>query len=829
MAIDVNAFAKAIRISVGNPEAGSNELADATRILAFCAATIDNHVPPAALPEAVRDMAIVQLGQYVYDAPIGQRYHPLNMLANSGVRAMLAPYRVHRAGVDVDAVAASTGVDRDAVIAIVNDLLPSWVEMDIVPIPIAKLSALPQWARDNVTLIPAGKLSNQEGGATPAQVALIVQALSRITNLEHFESALRTSGSFNHPRLLFNVAISRAAYRPAGNPSWPVDNSDQEIKVSVNPSPSGITATATFDLTTILALQSILPSTQMGGTNAVSFAPSDGSNKFYLGRSDKEILFSADNIGSYYVSLTDTEIDIEPWARISNSDPLPSSKLVNAPRAAGLSRTDVNNIVDGRVADWAEEGSAASIPANKLGNVPATKPEFTDEQRAVFEAFTGDDVWRPGTSDLLEVSRTGSATIPTADPNTLQYASGLTDISPRVVNRYYTIKVPNSKASLVSKGLLRLAVRPAQSIRPNQSLPYGYIRSDRWIEDASADTANKYYYTLVADVPVGNSIGLDEFHPTEINPDRVSNFYVPASWARQGDTSPIPKSKVSVLEQLATQRYSSVYGASITSLNADRRFGTGSSMVAFNPALTLTSSDHGLLLVTVQWNVAPDSTPRVALGDDVTGGRNIAFHEIVALDDYAVASLNGLLVDAVDVHAVSSGSRGAKQGVAGLYIGKTSTGEVGFFVNYDADSGATSVLQGNIQAHIDVFSIPSGAPAAASSGGVTYEVVKDWFRYLSNSDALTSSQMDKLFEDDVVSIVLDVRQGPSYSNMTSGYASKHHLPRSGVFEFTFLVSALSSFYPMLVFLSRIGRLNVRRLPGPTANINTYEFRVGVIK
>lgn len=755
MAIDVNAFARAIRLSVDDIAEGDplvaksgrdSEFADASRLLAYCNAAIDRHAPN--VPDAIKDEAIVHLGQYLLDAPVAERSRPQSALANSGVRSMLAPYRVHRAGVDVDAVVAGlpsgSGIDRNMVIAIVNELLPSWVEMDIVPIPIAKLSVLPDWVRQTATAIPAGKLGNAPGGmqgATPAQVALIVQALSAISNLEHFRDALRTSGSFNHPRLLIDVAISNAAYRTAGNLKWPKDDADQQITISVNPSPSGTTATHSVDLTTILALPSISPATQMNAQNGIEFQPSDASVKYYIGRSGEDILFAADSIGAYYIALSDTEIDLADWARESSDKLIPADKLTNAPK--GLTQAQVNS----SIADWAEQGNVDPIPRSKLANAPSIT--FTDEQNAVFDAFIGDDVWIDSTDVLV-----GNRIYPSRPSTVVGLALTTTygPISPRpAANSVLIVAVPLAKVPNVAKGLMRFTV-----------FSTGYVSdvaSKNWAQ-GSADATYRYFAVTVPNIPEDGSVKVEEFQPTMINPDRVGNFYIPESWARQGNTDPIPASKVSVVEQLATQRYSSVYGSAITSLNADRRFGQGSSIVPFTTPLTLTSSDHGLLLVSVQWNVAPDSTPRVALGDDVTGERNIAFHEIVALSDYAVASLNGLLVDTADVHAVSGGSRGAKQGEISLYIGKTSTGEVGFFVNYDADSGAVSVLQGNVQASIDVFSLPSGAPPA-QDGGLAYTEVKTWQAVPSSVSAvnnyLTASQWDELLANDVRFIVMDWR------------------------------------------------------------------------
>ena len=969
MAVTATTLAQAIRASVDAPTGAV--LADVTRILAYCNATIDKHAPN--LPEPVKDMAIVQLAQYLYDAPVAERSRPQSALANSGVKAMLAPYRVHRAGVDattVAAIAGSTGIDRDAVIAIINDLLPTWVTMTIVPIPAGKLINAPSGGMGSGT------------GATPAQVALIVEALTRIQSLEQFETALRAAGSFNHPRLLFNVAIAQAAYRTSGNLQWPADDSDQQIRISVNPSPSGTTATHEFDLTTLLALPSVSPSTQLTSSNALTFKPSDDSETYYIGRSGNEILFTAGSVGSYYVALTDTEIDLADWARASssalipankltnapsgtgglttsqvnaliadwaeqgNTDPIPAGKLTNAPQGSGgLNQAAVDARVAAGVADWAEHGNTDLIPANKLTNAPSGSgtalttlqqnilnsfkktpdpsgswnnlldrlnmqiwflargsnptrglfqdnpltryvwgtpaegrmltplrnrvgppnttysgttgqkylivavnppavqkimqgkfrlvtraangdirlvensstdssnsralssawlklPEyiglggrsevrvdpnidyyqigpfyavngrtyilqeliadrvippdsidvvyanfdnleraavwardgntdfipkekiqggtFTDEEQEVFNAFVGDDVWKNALTNI-RIKTTLTSTEQTV--LALNYSSSYLNSGPTVDPAYTIIRVPQATNNLVAKAFLRLVsvsslgrINPVRNSATDGATTNAVSTGWKNITGSRSD-GNQYYSVGPFLAPTGETLRVEQFTPFEIDYDKISNLERAAVWAREGNTDDIPLSKIG---GAFIQRFSGVFGASITSLNADRRFGDGTNLRLLSPGLTLTASKHGLLFVTTKWNVASDSTTRVAFGsDDIEGGKTIPYHQIFALSNYSPSSLNGVAVWGVDIHEKVAGRRGARTGTMSLYIGKDSGGRVGFFVDYDAISGATSLLTGNIQVQIDVFTLPSGAPAATPLPGLT--------------------------------------------------------------------------------------------------------------
>ena len=62
---------------------------------------------------------------------------------------------------------------------------------------------------------------------------------------------------------------------------------------------------------------------------------------------------------------------IANWAEAGNSEPIPASKLVNAPSGGGLSQSEVDSRVQMGVADWAEEGNTDDIPLDKLGNAPS--------------------------------------------------------------------------------------------------------------------------------------------------------------------------------------------------------------------------------------------------------------------------------------------------------------------------------------------------------------------------------------------------------------------------------------------------------------------------
>ena len=96
-------LAEAIRIGA-TPE----ETAQATRLLAVATEAVTKHAPDA--PDVVHDEAVIRVAGYLFDAPqAAQGTGYADILRNSGARALLLPYRVHRAG--------STGADVETAAA----------------------------------------------------------------------------------------------------------------------------------------------------------------------------------------------------------------------------------------------------------------------------------------------------------------------------------------------------------------------------------------------------------------------------------------------------------------------------------------------------------------------------------------------------------------------------------------------------------------------------------------------------------------------------------------------------------------------------------------
>ena len=107
MAVTLTQAALSAAIRLGD---SAEEVAEATRLLAFATEAISRHLGDAydTAPEAVVNEASIRLAGYLFDQPnAGRGLSFANAGRNSGAWAILLPYRVHRAGSTGEAVAAA--------------------------------------------------------------------------------------------------------------------------------------------------------------------------------------------------------------------------------------------------------------------------------------------------------------------------------------------------------------------------------------------------------------------------------------------------------------------------------------------------------------------------------------------------------------------------------------------------------------------------------------------------------------------------------------------------------------------------------------------------
>ena len=94
MAVTITAVELCYAMRLGS---SAEELAEATRLLAFSTTMVIKHV--ATAPDTIHNESVIRLASYVFDQPTAARGDGYgNAIRNSGAARMLLPYRVHRAG-----------------------------------------------------------------------------------------------------------------------------------------------------------------------------------------------------------------------------------------------------------------------------------------------------------------------------------------------------------------------------------------------------------------------------------------------------------------------------------------------------------------------------------------------------------------------------------------------------------------------------------------------------------------------------------------------------------------------------------------------------------
>ena len=109
MALTVSQLATAIRAGTS-----AQETEIVTRLLAVAVAQVIAYAGNAP-PEDVRDEAAIRIAAYLYDMPNAVRNAAYaSALRNSGASALLAQYRIHRAGNVAGAAMAAAAIGSDS-------------------------------------------------------------------------------------------------------------------------------------------------------------------------------------------------------------------------------------------------------------------------------------------------------------------------------------------------------------------------------------------------------------------------------------------------------------------------------------------------------------------------------------------------------------------------------------------------------------------------------------------------------------------------------------------------------------------------------------------
>ena len=624
MAVTVQQLYEGIRAGVGAPTGVL--LTDVTRILAYANEAVRQYAADA--PESVKDMAVLQIGQYLYDAPVAARRSPANVLSESGAWAMLAPYREHRAVVLGDVAAAAErggvggGLSREEILA----LIAPWAQVD------------------STERIPAENLP-AAGSLTLAQVRRAVLDDPEIVGFREFEQSLRhTTTLAPAVRVQIDTPFTGVALQGASN--WPVATVDREFTVTVGDSTS-----PEIDYSVLEAAGHVVSvGSFLSTSNAVGFTLE--GVQFFIGRTaTRQIVFTSGTFGTYTVTVTDSVIDLKDAARLSGP-PLPSGgagvdtaavdvriRALVSPTAlrASILRWASNRLA---LATEAAEGAvelATTIEMNEgnLTRVPtaARVKAFveaqadslsyarTSKRTEVFGAFTGagwevsDDVTEAGLHTTL---------LTTANPTISGLVldiKGSFEVGVRYSNRFLLIRLAKTEA----RGDWRLNIEGRSPI-PLASTTAGLLSV------TSTSTTYDFYTYSVGDYPADSTFAIEHFVPFELDPTKVAN--TPAVWAIRGNTQAIPEAKLGDIVHPAIRELNNLpIGLAVTSTSAV----AASRLTAFTNDLDLDDDPNGDIIVVATASTTTGSAFGIVASTDSDSNRetmNAFASEVSALPDH---------------------------------------------------------------------------------------------------------------------------------------------------------------------------------------------------
>ena len=397
-------------------------------------------------------------------------------------------------------------------------------------------------------------------------------------------------------------------------------------------------------------------------------------------------------------------------------------RILTAPQRAGGQPTWNSNpgqtavqvaaLVKAGVADWAEDGDKSRLPEAKL---PAKADDFLD---AITIGGWGNSLFGRVSSHWSSVAKPSN---PEESP--FVYVSHF-EVSPRQVNVFAVIQIPRAtgpSAVKVATDELRLVVTDSRGALLSS------VGGADWtfLESVVSSGVNYLYYTApVADAPVGATVRVQEFAKITFDADRIATAADQiATWARTGNTAVIPRAKIPPSE-FVTQMVNQVRGITIARFNGAVR----NSLNAFQTPLTLTSADHGVLLVAIQASVHSGSSTRALLSvrpDEREASKLLYLSVLRASTADGGTGSDGLEVASFDVwNTVPAGTtgafnRGVKQGTITCRIARNAANQVGTYARYEPESGAVGTAGPQIVLDWEVTLLRTDSSAAAPPPAVT--------------------------------------------------------------------------------------------------------------
>ena len=531
-------------------------------------------------------------------------------------------------------------------------------------------------------------------------------------NVDDFETALRHSDSIVQ-RAHLVIGVSDAATRLAGNPQWPSARTDRNISFLFYPDPNGDPTTYITTLSAILALTSVSDSAQLNSGNSIQVQSSDRSITYSIARVGNQIAIGVDTIGSYFVSITDSEVDLEDAARVSSTDRWTRSKLPADLRelpaypaqnqatsflagdgtwkvqtSTGLTQPQV----DARIKPWARSGDTSLIPVNKLPeDLQLIDRNIVDggwRSEPLFLVYDGDGQNPPVRSAAYTISDARAA-------NNDDWEESFTPPAPRQTNVNTMARVArslfNSRPTDSEEERLRISLDSNAAVT--------VLMSDSTYLGASTDGQYDFYNVIIPDMPA-DSVLMAEFDaPTELE-----NIEIPAS-------SVVGLSLASGLKQLLNGNITS---PAVTSFNGRHN----STLQNFSPLFDLDDNQRGFFHTSLRVSFVSPSDTLSFRNDEtttevsVTG--SVAASDLIAASDFASNTRLGVRAITQPIYVVS-GSTYTEIGALWLTLVHNSDNEAGFVLDYVHNARHTESGSTSLSSHLIVDFQPSDAPVASGN------------------------------------------------------------------------------------------------------------------
>ena len=549
---------------------------------------------------------------------------------------------------------------------------------------------LETWARRNGEQIPANRLPNG-GGLGQAAVDARIDANPRVTSLSRFEAALRKSTVISGPAA-FTVASPNAAVAISG--SVPGAEADRELVVAVTGSP-----TQTFQLSSFAGKDAAAAAITLTDANSVKWMA--GTVTYRLGHTAAGgFVASASTAATYTITLTDSRIDLEGWARL-NGGQIPANRL---PNGGGLTQGQV----DARIEPFARAGTTTRVPESHLPtDLDHLLDALADGGWSTEGNNAAEDAW------IAQVASAVGPTIGAARGYT--YASATWErTGPTITPAWLTVRVPAGLKDEVAAGNLRLIAD-----YNNDPDDMGDIAvSSGWIHVGdSTDGTYRYYIQRFTGVPAGTNI-VQRYTRFRIDRTKLDTG-VPVGTAADAGAVLTKRADGPVWEQLRrlhglqVLHHGSIARLALSALNA---IGT-QNLTGFAPAFDLDDHPAGEIHAEVVARIVTRSASNIGWG---SGGADIdgrivglEFASAVAAAD---AFVSGGTVEGVEVGHLLLYKGAAKQGVLRFYLGRDGSNRVGYLLDYRPESGASSTDNVTIDAQLDVSFMPADGGGGSTSG-----------------------------------------------------------------------------------------------------------------